>query len=68
MAKVTIDNGEPTILDSWADRTWGGPRMIMIAKDTPGMHRVRIELLTDKSMKSTGNEFRIIRLAAAEVK
>lgn len=67
-AKITVDNGVPTILDSWADRTWGVPRMIMIAKDKPGMHRVRIELLAEKSMKSTGNEFRIIRLAAAGVK
>lgn len=67
-AKVTVDHGEPTILDAWADRTWGVPRMAQIGKDKPGIHRVRIELLADKSMKSTGNEFKIIRLAAAGVK
>ncbi len=68
-AKVTIDGGAPTIEDGWFDQTWGGYRnMIRLNAGKPGTHRVRLELLQEKSEGSTGNEFRLLCLGAGEVK
>ena len=68
-AKVSVDGGEPAVYDAWFDQTWGGYRCTeMIAAGKPGKHRVRVELLAEKNPGSTGNEFRILCLAAAGVK
>ncbi|MBI4977573.1 MAG: carbohydrate binding domain-containing protein [Spirochaetes bacterium] len=68
-AKITVDDGDPRVEDSWFDQTWGGyRRMIMISDGKPGKHRVRVEVLADKNPKSTGNEFRLLMLGAAGVR
>ncbi len=68
-AKVQVDSLPATVRDAWFDQTWGGYRMTTIlAKDLPsGMHRVKIELLSDKNARSTGHEFRLLGLGAAGV-
>jgi len=67
--KISVDGGEPSVCDAWFDQTWGGYRcMEMIAAGKPGKHRVQVELLAEKNPASTGNEFRILCLAAAGVK
>jgi lysophospholipase L1-like esterase len=66
-ARVTVDGGAPTQLEGWFDQTWGGYRQAReIARDLPaGKHRVRFELLAEKSAASTGHEFWIYGLGAA---
>ena len=66
---VYVDNAKPMLLDAWFDGTWGGYRQTTrIAKDlAPGMHRVRVELLTDKHPKSTGTDFQIMGLGAGGI-
>jgi len=68
-ARVTVDGGRPQELEGWFDQTWGGYRQTReIARDLPaGKHRVRFELLAEKSAGSTGHEFRIFGLGAAGV-
>lgn len=68
-AKVTVDGGAPCVLDAWFDQTWGGYRQTwVLGKDlAPGVHRVRVELLEDKSPESTGHEFRLMGISAAGV-
>ncbi|MBI2297768.1 MAG: SGNH/GDSL hydrolase family protein [Armatimonadetes bacterium] len=68
-AKVTVDGGPPTVLEGWFEQTWGGYRqMVKLPANGGGTHRVRVELLAEKSPESTGNEFRILCLAAAGVR
>lgn len=68
-ARVTVDGASPQELEGWFDQTWGGYRQTReIARDLPaGKHRVRFELLAEKSAGSTGNEFWIFGLGAAGV-
>ncbi len=66
-AQVTVDNGPSKQLEGWFDQTWGGYRQVNeIARElAPGKHRVRFELLADKSPQSTGHEFGIFGLGTA---
>ncbi len=68
-ARVTVDGGSPKELEGWFDQTWGGYRQTReIARDlSAGNHRLRFELLSEKSAGSTGNEFWILGLGAAGV-
>ena len=68
-ARVTVDGGATQELEGWFDQTWGGYRQTReIARDLPaGKHRVRFELLAEKSAGSTGHEFWIFGLGAAGV-
>ncbi|MEI2723198.1 MAG: glycoside hydrolase family 99-like domain-containing protein [Verrucomicrobiota bacterium] len=68
-ARVTVDGGPPKELEGWFDQTWGGYRQTReIARELPaGKHRVRFELLAEKSAGSTGHEFWIFGLGAAGV-
>lgn len=67
--RVTIDGARPRELNGWFDKTWGGYRQTNeIARlDTAATHRVRFELLSDKSADSSGHEFRILGLGAAGI-
>ena len=55
-ARVTVNGGAAQQLEGWFDQTWGGYRQTReIARDLPpGKHRVRFELLAEKSAGSTG--------------
>lgn len=66
-AHVTIDGGTPKTLEGWFNQTWGGYRQTnIIGKDlAQGRHKVRFQLLSDKSAGSTGHEFQIFGLGAA---
>ena len=68
-ARATVDGGAAAELEGWFDQTWGGYRQTRgIARDLPaGKHRVRFELLAEKSATSTGHEFCIFGLGAAGV-
>lgn len=67
MASASVDGGSPVIMDAWFDQTWGGYRyMLQIGKNLrPRKHIVRIELLSEKNIQSTGNEFRVLCLGSA---
>jgi lysophospholipase L1-like esterase len=65
-ARLTLDGGQPTVLDAWFEGTWGGYRhTTRFATGSPGTHRVRLELLDEKASESTGNEFRLLCLGTA---
>ncbi|MFZ2643385.1 MAG: SGNH/GDSL hydrolase family protein [Verrucomicrobiia bacterium] len=66
-AKAQVDDAPPVTLDGWFDQTWGGYRnTTVVARDLkPGSHRVRFELLEEKSPKSDGHSFEIMGLGAA---
>ena len=66
-ARVSVDGAAPVTLEGWFEPTWGGYRQTnRIAHDlAPGQHRVRFELLPEKSQGSEGHEFRILGLGAA---
>jgi lysophospholipase L1-like esterase len=68
-AKVQLDGGKPLVLDGWFPGTWGGYRDIRpIGIDLPaGAHRVRVELLPEKNPESTGHEFRVVAIGAADI-
>jgi lysophospholipase L1-like esterase len=68
-AKVQVDDKAPVVQEAWFDQTWGGYRVTAeLARDlAPGKHRVKVELLAEKSAGSTGTEFRILGLGAAGV-
>jgi lysophospholipase L1-like esterase len=68
-AKAQVDEMPPATLNGWFDQTWGGYRCTTIAaRDLkPGMHRVRFELLAEKSERSEGHKFEILGLGAAGV-
>ncbi len=69
-ARVTVDGGAPKELEGWFNQTWGGYRKTQeIARDlAAAKHRVRFELLADKSVESTGHEFWIYGLGAGETR
>ena len=66
-ARARVDDCAPVTLNGWFDQTWGGYRCsTVLAKDLkPGPHRVRVELLEEKSPQSKGREFQILGLGAA---
>lgn len=68
--KVSVDGRLARELEGWFEQTWGGYRQTNeIARDlAPGKHRVRFELLAEKSPESTGTEFRILGIGTAGVK
>jgi len=66
-ASVTIDDDPIAVLEGWFDEPWlqfwqvrAGPRL----NDT-GPHRIRFEILEDKSPRSAGHEFRLMGLGIA---
>ena len=58
-AKVTVDGGQPLVFDSWLNGNWGPLCQMDQIVRAPGMHHVRIEVLSDKNPLSTGNDFEI---------
>jgi len=68
-ASVSIDGGNPVIMDAWFDQTWGGYRyMVQIGKNlNPGKHIIRVELLSDKNTLSTGTEFKVLCVGSAGI-
>lgn len=66
-ARIQVDDGQPVVQDGWFNQTWGGYRSTsLLAKDLkPGLHRVRIELLSEKNPGSEGHEFRFLGLGSA---
>lgn len=66
-ARVTVDSGAPRTLDGWFDQTWGGYRQSnRVARNLgAGKHRIRFELLQEKSEGSAGRLFEIMGLGAA---
>ncbi len=66
-ARVTVDGAAARTLEGWFDQTWGGYRQTneLVRDLAPGRHRVRFELLPEKSAGSDGHEFRILGLGAA---
>lgn len=68
-ATIQVDEGPAVVRDGWFDQTWGGYRAnAVVARDlAPGPHRVRIELLEEKSPESKGHEFCLYGLGAGGV-
>ena len=68
-ARMQVDDGPSVVRNGWFDQTWGGYQATFtLARDLkPGPHRVRIELLADKSPESDGHEFCIYAIGAAGV-
>jgi hypothetical protein len=66
-ARVTVDGAAVKELSGWFDQTWGAYRQTVEIFRQPqaGKHRVRFELLADKSPESTGHRFCILGLGAA---
>jgi lysophospholipase L1-like esterase len=66
-ARVQVDDRPPVVRDGWFDQTWGGYRETWeLARGLgPGKHRVRLELLEEKSPESGGHEFRLLGLGVA---
>ena len=69
-ARVQVDDLPPKIIDGWFSGTWGGYRSTTVlaeglAPETP--HRIKIELLEDKSPESTGHDFSLFGLGEAGV-
>jgi len=62
-----VDEQPPVTREAWFDQTWGGYRQTtLLARGlSPGKHRVRIELLSEKNPQSTGHEFRVLGLGVA---
>ena len=69
MAKITVDDGAPRVVDTWFAPTWGGWRETLeLARGlAPGRHKVRVEVLADKNPESTGHEYRLLALGAAGI-
>ena len=65
--RVTVDGGAGKELNAWFDQTWGGYRQMneILRQAESAKHRIRFELLTDKSKESTGHHFEILGLGAA---
>lgn len=68
-AWVTVDGVAAKELNGWFDQTWGGYRQSneILRQAQSGKHRVKFELLPDKSPGSTGTSFRILGLGAASL-
>lgn len=67
--KVQVDDRPATTRECWFEPTWGGYRQTdELARDLgPGKHRVTIEVLEEKHAESTGHEYRLLGLGAADV-
>ncbi len=67
MAEVTVDGGPPVKLDGWFDQTWGGyDACQFVARGLkPGKHVLTIRLLEEKSPRSEGHKFRVVRVLCA---
>ncbi len=67
--RISVDGGTAKELNGWFDQTWGGYRQTNEIARLPeaGKHRLRFELLDDKSPGSTGTEFRLLGIGAAGV-
>ncbi len=68
-ARVQLDDAKPIVLDGWFNGTWGGYRDLRpVGVDlAPGVHHVRVELLNDKNPESTGHQFRVCAVGAADI-
>ena len=69
-ARVTVNGRVARELEGWFDQTWGGYRQTneIVRELAPGKHKIRFELLGEKSGQSSGTEFRILGLGAAGVR
>lgn len=69
-ARVQVDDAPAKTIDGWFDGTWGGYRSTVLLADglePAKSHRVRVELLEEKSPQSTGHGFSILGLGEAGV-
>ena len=63
---VQIDGGERKVFDAWFDQTWGGySARGAMPPCKAGVHRLRIELLDEKSAESNGHLFELQAILAA---
>lgn len=67
--KIQIDDRPALVRDTWFEATWGGFRETTeLARDlAPGKHRLTIEVLADQHPESTGHEYRLLGIGAADV-
>jgi lysophospholipase L1-like esterase len=65
---VRVDDAAPVLFNGWLRPVTNGYRnTALLARDLdPSPHRVRIELLDEKSPESTGHEFRLLGLGSAD--
>src|SRR5207249_2284426 len=68
-AKVQVDDGPSKAIDGWFAGTWGGYRDTQsVAQNlSPGIHRVGVQLLEEANPQSSGHEFRVLAVGAADV-
>ncbi len=66
-ARVSVDGNAGKELNGWFDQTWGGYRQTneIVRLPEAGKHRIRFELLEDKSPGSDGHEFVVYGLGTA---
>jgi hypothetical protein len=69
MAEVRIDEQPPVRLNGWFDQTWGGYGALQWLAEglAPGRHKLRLELLEEKSPPSPGHRFTVEAVMAAGV-
>lgn len=68
-AAASVDGGPPTMLEAWFGADWGGYSAtgVLPRTETPGPHRVRIELLGERAPESKGSRFEVEAVLAAGV-
>lgn len=65
---VQVDDGERKVFDAWFDQTWGGySARGAMPPCKAGVHRLRIELLDEKSAESNGHLFELQAILAAGI-
>ncbi len=67
IAKASVDDFPPVMLDAWFDQTWGGyPQLEILAKNLENKeHTITITLTNEKAKESTGNQFDIQAILTA---
>jgi len=66
---ASVDGGPATSLDAWFNADWGGYSApgVLPRCETPGPHRLRLELLPERAPESKGHRFEIQAILAAGV-
>ncbi|MBT7161623.1 MAG: SGNH/GDSL hydrolase family protein [Victivallales bacterium] len=64
--RVTLDELPPRVFDAWFPGTWGGYSARGVLPRVPaGKHRLRLELLPEKAVESSGTHFEFRALLVA---